>query len=33
VLQLTPVIDMTRDEVIAWRGPTIQRYLTEPSAD
>jgi AcrR family transcriptional regulator len=33
VLQLPPVVDMTRDEVIAWLGPTIQRYLTEPSAD
>jgi AcrR family transcriptional regulator len=31
VLQLPPVVDMTRDEVIAWLGPTIQRYLTEPS--
>ncbi|CAN5269136.1 TetR family transcriptional regulator [soil metagenome] len=29
VLQLPPVVDMTRGEVIDWLGPTIQRYLTE----
>ncbi len=29
VLRLPPVVDLTRDEVISWLGPTIQRYLTE----
>jgi AcrR family transcriptional regulator len=29
VLALPPVVDMSRDEVIAWLGPTIQRYLTD----
>jgi AcrR family transcriptional regulator len=28
VLQLPPVVNMTRDDVIAWLGPTVQRYLT-----
>jgi AcrR family transcriptional regulator len=28
VLQLPPVVAMTRDEVVEWVGPTIQRYLT-----
>ena len=27
VLQLPPVVAMTRDEVVEWLGPTIQRYL------
>jgi AcrR family transcriptional regulator len=27
VLRLPPVIAMSHDEVIAWLGPTIQRYL------
>jgi AcrR family transcriptional regulator len=28
VLALPPVVGMSRDEVISWLGPTIQRYLT-----
>ena len=28
VLKLPPVVAMSRDEVAAWLGPTIQRYLT-----
>jgi hypothetical protein len=28
VLRLPPVAAMTRDEVVAWLGPTVQRYLT-----
>jgi AcrR family transcriptional regulator len=30
VLQLPPVVAMGRDEIVAWLGPTIQRYLTAP---
>ncbi|MGW0005406.1 TetR/AcrR family transcriptional regulator [Nocardia grenadensis] len=30
ILAFPPVADMTRPEVIAWLGPTIQRYLTGP---
>jgi AcrR family transcriptional regulator len=29
VLRLPPVVDMSRDAVIAWLGPTLQRYLRE----
>lgn len=29
VLELPPVAALSRDEVVAWLGPTIQRYLTE----
>ncbi|GAA2684207.1 MULTISPECIES: TetR family transcriptional regulator [Nonomuraea] len=29
VLRLPPVMAMTREEVVAWLGPTLQRYLTE----
>ncbi|HTY34350.1 TetR/AcrR family transcriptional regulator [Mycobacterium sp.] len=29
VLRLPPVVGMTRDEIVEWLGPTIQRYLTE----
>ena len=28
VLKLPPVAAMTRDEIISWVGPTVQRYLT-----
>ncbi|MFJ6636987.1 TetR family transcriptional regulator [Streptomyces sp. NPDC091376] len=28
VLRIPPAVDMTKDEVIAWLAPTIQRYLT-----
>jgi AcrR family transcriptional regulator len=27
VLRLPPIVDMSRDEVVRWLGPTIQRYL------
>ena len=27
VLRLPPIVEMTHDEVVAWLGPTIQRYL------
>jgi len=27
VLQVPPVMAMSRDELIAWLGPTVQRYL------
>jgi AcrR family transcriptional regulator len=30
VLRLPPVAAMTRDEVVAWIGPTIERYITAP---
>jgi AcrR family transcriptional regulator len=30
VLRLPPVVEMTRDEVVEWLGPTIQRYLGLP---
>ncbi|MFI6108332.1 TetR family transcriptional regulator [Streptomyces sp. NPDC051310] len=28
VLRLPPAVEMSRDEVIAWLAPTVQRYLT-----
>lgn len=28
VLRLPPVVAMPRDEVVAWLGPTVQRYLS-----
>jgi AcrR family transcriptional regulator len=28
VLRLPPVVKMSRDEIVGWLGPTIQRYLT-----
>jgi AcrR family transcriptional regulator len=30
VLRLPPVVAMSRDEVVGWLGPTIQRYLDAP---
>jgi AcrR family transcriptional regulator len=27
VLRLPPVVEMSHDEVVAWLGPTVQRYL------
>jgi AcrR family transcriptional regulator len=30
VLRLPPVASMDRAELVAWLGPTVQRYLTEP---
>jgi AcrR family transcriptional regulator len=32
VLRLPPVAEMTRDEVVEWLGPTIQRYLGLPQS-
>ncbi len=31
VLGLPPVAQLSRDEVVAWIAPTIQRYLTRPA--
>jgi len=30
VLRLPPVVAMSHDEVMAWLGPTVQRYLDGP---
>ena len=30
VLKLPPVAAMSRDEIVSWLGPTIQRYLEAP---
>ena len=30
VLRLPPVVEMTRDEIVDWLGPTIQRYFGLP---
>jgi AcrR family transcriptional regulator len=30
VLKLPPVVGMTRDEIVSWLGPTVQRYLDAP---
>ena len=30
VLRLPPIAAMSRDEIVAWLGPTVQRYLTGP---
>jgi AcrR family transcriptional regulator len=32
VLRLSPVVEMTREEVVEWLGPTIQRYLGLPDS-
>ncbi len=32
VLRLPPVVEMTRDEIVEWLGPTIQRYLGLPDS-
>lgn len=32
VLRLPRAVDMPREEIVAWLGPTVQRYLTDPSA-
>ncbi|MDI6103553.1 TetR family transcriptional regulator [Actinoplanes sp. NEAU-A12] len=32
VLRLPPVVTLDPDEAVAWLGPTIQRYLTDPAA-
>ncbi|MFI8966737.1 TetR family transcriptional regulator [Streptomyces sp. NPDC053493] len=28
VLRLGPLVEMSREDVVAWLGPTVQRYLT-----
>ncbi|MEZ5126893.1 MAG: TetR family transcriptional regulator [Micropruina glycogenica] len=34
VLELPPVVAMSRDDIVSWLGPTIQSYLeTDPRAD
>jgi AcrR family transcriptional regulator len=30
VLRLPPIVEMTREEIVDWLGPTIQRYLGLP---
>jgi hypothetical protein len=30
VLQVPPVVGMSPDELVAWLGPTVQRYLAGP---
>jgi ABC-type Zn2+ transport system substrate-binding protein/surface adhesin len=30
VLRFGPAADLTRADVVAWLGPTVQRYLTAP---
>ena len=30
VLQLPPIVAMSREEVVAWLGPTVQRYVVAP---
>ncbi|MEV8548712.1 TetR family transcriptional regulator [Streptomyces glaucescens] len=31
VLRIPPAVDLTREEIVAWLGPTLQRYLTAPA--
>ncbi|MEV0483088.1 TetR family transcriptional regulator [Streptomyces sp. NPDC050508] len=31
VLRFAPTVALAREEVVAWLGPTVQRYLTAPS--
>ncbi|HET6743214.1 MAG TPA: TetR family transcriptional regulator [Kribbella sp.] len=31
ILELPPIVTMPADEVVYWLGPTMTRYLTEPS--
>ncbi|WP_320778423.1 TetR family transcriptional regulator [Streptomyces sp. CRN 30] len=30
VLRLPPTVALTREEIVRWLGPTVQRYLTAP---
>ncbi|NEE04313.1 TetR/AcrR family transcriptional regulator [Phytoactinopolyspora halotolerans] len=30
ILRFPPVVEMSREDVVAWLGPTLQRYLDEP---
>ena len=32
VLRLPPVVEMSRDEIVEWLGPTIQRYFGLPDS-
>jgi AcrR family transcriptional regulator len=31
VLRVPPAVALTREDIVAWLGPTLQRYLTAPS--
>ncbi|MET9442522.1 TetR family transcriptional regulator [Streptomyces sp. NPDC006610] len=31
VLRFPPAVELTREEIVAWLAPTVQRYLTAPS--
>lgn len=31
VLRIPPAVALTREEIVAWLAPTVQRYLTAPS--
>ncbi|MEU8524309.1 MULTISPECIES: TetR/AcrR family transcriptional regulator [Streptomyces] len=33
VLRFPPAVEMSREEVVAWLAPTVQRYLTEPAPE
>ncbi|GGP87090.1 TetR/AcrR family transcriptional regulator [Streptomyces griseomycini] len=33
VLRFPPAAGLTREEIVAWLGPTLQRYLTAPHPD
>ncbi|MGU3433231.1 TetR family transcriptional regulator [Actinomycetes bacterium M1A6_2h] len=30
ILRVPPLVDMSREQLTAWIGPTLRRYLTEP---
>jgi AcrR family transcriptional regulator len=30
VLRLPPIVEMSRDDLVGWLGPTLQRYIDEP---
>lgn len=32
VLELPPVVELSRDELVDWMGPTLQRYATDAGA-
>ncbi|MCZ9346828.1 TetR family transcriptional regulator [Streptomyces sp. TRM76130] len=31
ILRIPPAVDLSEGEIVAWLGPTVQRYLTAPS--
>jgi hypothetical protein len=31
VLKIPPAVGLSRAEIVAWMGPTVQRYLTAES--